>query len=231
MEPGFMSERPRCSGRCGEVQRTLRFGLALAFVLYGLPAAAADIALVGLMTDKAMVIIDGGKRQTLSVGGAAVSGVKLVAVESGVAEFEIDGKRRRMQIGQSVVSVAKTEKPRVVLAADQRGHFVTPGSINGAPMRFLVDTGASLIALGASDARRARIDPAKGTPAMVMTANGAVRVSRVRLDKVKVGDIVLNDIEASVHSQDMPIVLLGMSFLNRMEMHRDAASLTLTQRY
>jgi aspartyl protease family protein len=88
-----------------------------------------------------------------------------------------------------------------------------------------------LIALGASDARRARIDPAKGTPAMVMTANGAVRVSRVRLDKVKVGDIVLNDIEASVHSQDMPIVLLGMSFLNRMEMHRDAASLTLTQRY
>jgi aspartyl protease family protein len=209
----------------------LRFGLALAFVLYGLPAAAADIALVGLMTDKAMVIIDGGKRQTLSVGGAAVSGVKLVAVESGVAEFEIDGKRRRMQIGQSVVSVAKTEKPRVVLAADQRGHFVTPGSINGAPMRFLVDTGASLIALGASDARRARIDPAKGTPAMVMTANGAVRVSRVRLDKVKVGDIVLNDIEASVHSQDMPIVLLGMSFLNRMEMHRDAASLTLTQRY
>ncbi len=204
---------------------------ALAFLLFGSRAAATDIALVGLMADKAMVIIDGGKRQTLNVGGAAVAGVRLVAIESGAAVIEVDGKRRRMQIGQTVASVANTEKPRIVLAADQRGHFVTPGSINGEPMRFLVDTGASLISLGASDARRARIDPAKGTPAMVMTANGAVRVSRVRLDKVKVGDIVLNDIEATVHSQDMPIVLLGMSFLNRMEMRRDAASLTLTQRY
>ena len=216
----------RQHGRIGQLSA------ALALLLFGGgSASAADIALVGLMTDKAMVIIDGGKRQTLTVGGEAVAGVRLVAIESGAALIEVDGKRRRMQIGQTVASVAHAEKPRIVLAADQRGHFVTPGSINGEPMRFLVDTGASLVSLGASDARRARIDPAKGTPAMVMTANGAVRVSRVRLDKVKVGEIVLNDIEATVHSQDMPIVLLGMSFLNRMEMRRDASSLTLTQRY
>lgn len=205
--------------------------MAMLLALYGLTAGAADIALVGLMIDKAMVVIDGGKRQTLVVGGAALDGVRLVAVEPGAAVFEIDGKRRRMQIGQSVVSAAKAEKPSLVLAADGQGHFFTPGSINGASMRFLVDTGATFISLGAGDARRARIDASKGTPGMTMTANGAVRVWRVRLSSVKVGNITLHDVDATVHEHDMPIVLLGMSFLNRMEMRRDGAALTLTQRY
>jgi len=183
------------------------------------------------MTNKAMVVIDGGKRQTLAIGGPAVEGVKLVSVESGAAVFEIDGKRRRMQIGQSVVSAAQAEKPSLVLSADGQGHFITPGSINGESMRFLVDTGATFISLGAGDARRARIDASKGTPGMTQTANGVVRVWRVRLNNVKVGNITLHDVDATVHEHDMPIVLLGMSFLNRMEMRRDGTSLTLTQRY
>jgi len=66
---------------------------------------------------------------------------------------------------------------------------------------------------------------------MTMTANGAVRVWRIRLSSVKVGNITLHDVDATVHEHDMPIVLLGMSFLNRMEMRRDGAALTLTQRY
>jgi aspartyl protease family protein len=85
--------------------------------------------------------------------------------------------------------------------------------------------------MGAGDARRARIDASKGTPAMTMTANGMVRVWRVRLTSVKVGNITLRDVDATVHEHDLPIVLLGMSFLNRMEMRRDGTSLTLTQRY
>lgn len=199
--------------------------------LWSSQCGAADVALVGLMTDKAMVVIDGGKRQTLTVGGNAVAGVKLVAVESGAAVFEIDGKRRRMQIGQSVVSAARAEKPSLVLSADGQGHFITSGSINGESMRFLVDTGATFVSLGAGDARRARIDPTKGTPGMSQTANGVVPVWRVRLSSVKVGNIALHDVEATVHQHDMPVVLLGMSFLNRMEMRRDGTMLTLTQRY
>lgn len=212
-------------------ERIGRHSIASVLLLSCSLAGAADLALVGLMPDKAVVIIDGGKRQTLSVGGAAVSGVRLAAVEPGAAVFDIDGKRRRMQIGQSVVSVGKVEKPSLVLAADPRGHFVASGSINGEPMRFLVDTGATFIALGAADAKRARIDTAKGIPATVTTANGNAHAWRVRLEKVKVGDIVLNDIEAMVLAHDMQVALLGMSFLNRMEMRRDAATLTLTQRY
>lgn len=192
---------------------------------------AADVALVGLMSDKAMVVIDGGKRQTLAPGAATPEGVKLVAVEPGAAVFEVDGKRRRVQIGQSVVSAAKAEKPGMTLMADARGHFVAPGSINGEPMRFLVDTGATFVSLGAADARRARIDASKGTPGMTMTANGTARVWRVRVANVKLGNITLHDVDATVHEHDMPIVLLGMSFLNRMEMRRDGTSLTLIQRY
>ena len=196
-----------------------------------LPGWAADIALVGLMSDKAMVVIDGGKRQTLAVGATSAEGVKLVAVESGAATFEIAGKRRRMQIGQTVVSAAKAEKPSLVLAADGQGHFFTPGTINGASVRFLVDTGATFVSMGAGDARRARIDLEKGTPGMTMTANGMAKVWRVRLGNLKVGNITLHDVDATVHQHDMPIVLLGMSVLNRMEMRRDGTSLTLTQRY
>ena len=198
---------------------------------WGVGACAADVALVGLMAEKAMVVIDGGKRQTVALGASTPEGVKLVAVESGAAVFEIDGKRRRMQIGQSVVSAAQAEKPGLTLMADARGHFVAPGSINGEAMRFLVDTGATFVSMGASDARRARIDLSKGTPGMTMTANGVVRVWRVSVKSVKLGNITLHDIDASVHEHDMPIVLLGMSFLNRMEMRRDGTSLTLTQRY
>ena len=213
------------------VAPALTFALAIIAGLWSVSAAATDVALVGLMSDKAMVVIDGGKRQTLALGGAVVEGVRLVGIESGAAIFEIDGKPRRVQIGQSVVSVAKSEKPGVVLSADSQGHFIAPGSINGEPMRFLVDTGATLIALGAGDARRARIDLAKATPGMTMTANGMARVWRVQLPTVKVGNITLHNVDATVHEKDLPVVLLGMSFLNRMEMRRDGPSLTLIQRY
>lgn len=215
----------------GRISGDFRHCIALLAGLWSAMTGAADVALVGLMGDKAMVVIDGGRRQTLALGASSAEGVKLVAVESGAAVFEIDGKRRRMQIGQSVVSSAKVEKPSLVLEANRQGHFFAQGSINGEAMRFLVDTGATFVSLGVSDARRARIDFLQGTPGLTQTANGVARVWRVRLTNIKVGNIVLHDVEASVTEGDMPIVLLGMSFLNRMEMRREGTSLTLIQRY
>jgi aspartyl protease family protein len=205
--------------------------LVLLLCAWSIVALAAEVALVGLLPGKALVVIDGGKRQTLAVGAATAEGVKLLALESGAAVFEIEGKSRRVALGQSVVSTAGAARPATTLNADARGHFVVPGSINGVAMRFLVDTGATLVSMGAADARRARIDASKGTPGMSMTANGPTRVWRVRLESVKLGGITLRDVEASVHEHDMPVVLLGMSFLNRMEIHRDGSAMTLTQRY
>ena len=194
-------------------------------------AQATDVALVGLLSGKAMVVIDGGKRQTLTVGTSTAEGVKLVAVESGAAVFEIEGKRRRVHIGQSIVSAPGSERPGMTLTADARGHFITQGSINSTSMRFLVDTGATFISLGAADARRARIDTSQAESVMTLTANGPTKVWKVKLANVKLGNISMSDVDATVHEQDMPVVLLGMSFLNRMEIRRDGLSMTLTQRF
>ena len=75
------------------------------------------------------------------------------------------------------------------------------------------------------------LDTSKAQVGMTSTANGNVKVLLVKLDSVRVGEIVLNNVDATVLPQDMPFVLLGMSFLNRMEMQRSGATMTLQQRY
>ena len=106
------------------------------------------------------------------------------------------------------------------------------GSINGGSLRFLVDTGATLVALPAAEARRLGINYLQGQRGQVQTANGATVAYRVKLDTVRIGDIEVNNVDAVVSEGDtMGITLLGMSFLNRMEMKRDGQSMTLTKRY
>jgi aspartyl protease family protein len=88
-----------------------------------------------------------------------------------------------------------------------------------------------MISLGASDARRLGLDFNRGQKAMTQTANGQMVVSKVQLDTVRVGAVTLHNVDALLHQTDMPIALLGMSFLNRMEMQRDGSTMTLKKRY
>ena len=106
------------------------------------------------------------------------------------------------------------------------------GQVNGAHVRFLVDTGATLVTLSASEAKRLGIDYRRGQQAVSQTANGRVLVYRVRLDSVTVGGMTIRDVDAVVNdAPGMEVSLLGMSFLNRTEMRREGANLTLTKRY
>lgn len=198
-----------------------------------LDAAATDVSLVGLLPGKALVVIDGGKPRSLAVGAAMPDGVKLLSLEEGAAQFEIDGRRRRLVVGQHAVSTGSDSgRPAsVTLNADIRGHFITQGTVNGATMRFLVDTGATGILLGVADAARANIDFRRGQPVLSSTANGVVQVWRVTLNTVKVGEITLHEVDGAVSETDQPIVLLGMSFLNRVEMARNGSTMTLKKRY
>ena len=213
--------------------RLADFIVLAAVAMMALPARATDVSLVGLYSGKALVVIDGGKPQSVAVGATTAEGVRLLALEEGAAQFLVDGRRHRLTVGQHAVSAGNDtrEAPTVALTADTRGHFYTVGTINGAPMRFLVDTGATLIAMGKTDADHANIDYRKGVAGMSMTANGPARIWKVTLNSVRVGDVMLNQVEAAVHEQDMPIVLLGMSFLNRMEMKRDGQTMTLRKRF
>jgi aspartyl protease family protein len=194
-------------------------------------AGATSVSVVGLFKDKAIVSIDGGKPLTLSVG-QIVQGVKLVAADSDSARFEVDGKRRSLGMGQSFAGAPATaERRSVSLTADARGHFAAAGSLNGYPLTFLVDTGATAIAISAAEARRVGIDYRAGEAMRVGTAAGVVPAWRVKFSTVKVGSITVHQVDGMVMETGLDVPLLGMSFLNRMEMTRSGQTMTLTQRY
>lgn len=210
----------------------MRHFIALWLFLAGTAACAADVALIGLIGDKAAVLaVDGGEPKTVKVG-QKWSGVTVVSVERGQATVEIDGKRRVLTIGQHYrAAAAASERQSVTLAADPRGHFFTEGAINGNPVRFLVDTGASSVALPAAEALRLGIDYRKGQRAFSNTAGGVVPIYVVRFDSVRLGPIELTGVEGVVIEQGLNVALLGMSFLNRVEMKRDGQTMVLIRRF
>ena len=195
-------------------------------------ATAADVAVVGLFPGKAVLVVDGAAPRTIGIGGKTPEGGRLLSIDGDFATVEIDGKRQRLGIGDQVVSQGgPAGGGAVTLTADARGHFVTGGIVNGASVRFLIDTGATMVSLGATDAARAGVDFRRGEPVMTMTANGPARAYKTRISSLKIGEIALSDVDALVHAYDMPVALLGMSFLNRMEMRRDGQTMTLRRRY
>lgn len=214
---------------------SIPFGALLSLLLslvVSTDAAATDIAVAGLFPNKAVVQIDGGTLQTLSVGQKASAGVTLISVDRDSATFDVQGKRTTLKMGQQHVSRSTSSAASAVLNADARGHFVTDGQVNGLPIRFVVDTGATLITLPAGEARRLALDYRKGQPATMNTANGTARAYRIRLDTVRVGGVTLNGVDAAVLEGDgLAYSLLGMSFLNRMDIRREGDTMTLTRRY
>jgi len=207
-------------------------------LLASLQVQAADISVTALFGGKAQLVIDGGKPRILSTGQTSPEGVKLISADSKGAVIEFQGKRRNlalgsgMRIGGADLSAGSTSGASVTLTADAQGHYQTLGQVNGGTVNFLVDTGATSIALPSADARRLGINYLNGQRGFTQTANGRAAAYRVTLDTVKVGDITLHAVEAVVLEGDgLKIALLGMSFLNRTEMKRDGQALTLIRRY
>ena len=196
-------------------------------------AAGDDVALIGVIGDKAAVLaIAGGDPKTVKVG-QTWSGVTVLTVTHQQATVEIEGKRRDLTLGQHYRGGGQVAATResVTLAADPRGHFFADAAVNGIPIRFVVDTGATAVALSAADALRLGIDWRKGDRRTMQTANGATTGYLVKLDKVRVGGIELHDVDGVVLEQGLGVGLLGMSFLNRVDMRRDGDTMTLTRRF
>ena len=196
---------------------------------------AADVTVVGLFPGKAVVVIDGASPRTISVGQKQPGGVILISTGSSSAVLDIDGKRHTLDLGEHFAAPVGGTNGRVsnvlTLSADTGGQFWTLGQINGKTARFLVDTGASAVALPASAAQAMGIDYTKGQRGFAATAGGVVPTYRISLDAVTVGAITLYRIEATVFETGLDVALLGMSFLNRVEMKRDGAQMTLTKRF
>ncbi|MDH4149716.1 MAG: TIGR02281 family clan AA aspartic protease [Betaproteobacteria bacterium] len=208
-----------------------------ALLLGPLAVAAAEISIVGLFSGKAVVVVDDGKPRTLSIGQTSPEGIKLLAADSSAAVIEYQGRRQTLPLasgwrirGPSLS--APSSASSVTLTADAQGHYQTLGQVNGGTVQFLVDTGATSIALPSAEARRLGINYLNGERGYTQTANGRARAYKIKLDTVKVGDITLHAVDAVVLEGDgLKIALLGMSFLNRTDMKRDGQALTLIRRF
>ncbi len=195
--------------------------------------AAGSVMLTGTIGSRAILIVNGAPPKTVAVG-ETFQGVKLLSLQAEQAVVELEGKRvnLRMDTPVSIGGGGGTGGgSRIVLPADSRGHFMTQGAINGRPVTFMLDTGATSIALSADDAQRIGLDYSKGQRIQMSTANGVSSGYKLRLQSVRVGDVEVYDIDAIVSPQPMPFVLLGNSFINRFSMRRDADQMVLEKRY
>jgi aspartyl protease family protein len=197
-----------------------------------LPAIAADVSLLGTFETKAAILsIDSGAPKTVKVG-QTFGGVTVVAVEKDRAMVEVDGKRRTLVRGQTYNSTtAGSDRQSVTLVAGVGGHVIAEGLVNGGAVRFVVDTGATMVTLPGSDAVRLGIDYRKGEAGIMQTAAGLAPAYRVKFDTVRVGGIELNNVDGVVIEKGLSVALLGMSFLNRVEMKQESGRMTMIRRY
>lgn len=191
------------------------------------------IVLQGVLGSKAVLSID-GKRALLSAGQSK-QGVSLIKIMPNSVIVKIDGERKQLRMGGNAVSSSykKRKSVTVTVSPDNRGMYTTVGSINGLPISFLVDTGATTIAMNSDQAKRLGIDfRINGKPTMVGTASGMTKAYQVTLDTVSVGSITLNNIPAVVINGKFPVqVLLGMSFLGQLDIQREGSVMRIKKKY
>ncbi len=194
---------------------------------------AQSVTLAGSMGSKALLVID-GQPHTLAVGQSAL-GVTLLQLADGQAQVQRGGSTATLRLGGAPARLTgtpatTTSAQEIVMPVGLGGHFTSAGAINGRPVQFMVDTGATVVALSQAEAERIGLDWRSAPRAITQTANGAVPVHRVSLSAVRVGEVEVANVEAIVMPAQMPYVLLGNSFLGRFQMRRDNDVLRLERR-
>jgi len=203
-------------------------------LLMTLPSLALDrLTVKGLFKDRAMVEID-GKAYLLTPGKTLKNGIKLISANSREAVIEVDGKVATYHLGERIGTnyTGPRAKGRIEIWPDGMGMYTVTGSINGFPLTFLVDTGATLVAMNEGQARRLGLDyKLTGIEGITSTASGTARAWYIRVKSVKVGEIELHNVQAAVLQGNSPShVLLGNSFLNRLEMKRHGQVMELIRK-
>jgi len=213
----------------------LKASSAALIILLNMSVAWADVSkiiILGLFNDQAVVKID-EKQHILKVGKTNPTGVTLISANSRVAILEVGGVQAEYFLGSHIGShyVAPPKQP-VVSLWPTRGMYLTPGSINGYSVDFIVDTGASAIAINANTAKRLGIDYKRGKAVGVRTASRIEMAYQVSLDLVQVGGIKLHNVSAMVLDGEEPMrALLGMSFLGQLDMQRSGERMDLKQKF
>ncbi len=215
------------------VLRIIRILPFCTLLLTMVAGASPAVRVLALFSDKALLEID-GEREVLAVGARGAHGVRLLAADSDRAVLEIDGSRRELPLDTRVSARKRAARvTEVQVWRNQQGMYTTVGSVNGLPVNFMVDTGATQVALNAIEARRLGIDyRVAGEPASVVTASGIEQVWSVTLQRVRVGELELRNVPAVVmEGAYPPIALLGMSYLGHFEISNSGRMMTLRKKY
>jgi aspartyl protease family protein len=201
----------------------------LSLLTLGSASAAEQVMVVGLFPGAAVINVD-GVRKLVKVGATGPDGVVVVSADKQSAVLRVNGVARTYTLEREYSQgFAVPTKNQVTIAKGLGGHYWIAGSANGQQVQFLVDTGATTIAMNDSQARQLGIDyRAVGKPTVVSTASGTASAWRVTLDRVKVGTIEVMGVEAMVLDGPAPSeTLLGMSFLSRVRWREDQGALVL----
>lgn len=213
--------------------------IALLCTLAALPALSQSLSYSGRMGERALLVVDGQTRM-LGVGQES-QGLRLLALSDDRAQVSLNGRSLWLNLGSPTAlggsggsggngGRESSSGERIVLMASSGGHFQVPGSINNQAVNFLVDTGATLVTMSAKVAERLGLDYRKEPSLITQTANGQAPAWRLSLGSVRVRDVELHQIDAIVVEHDMPVVLLGNSFLNRFAMQREGSQMVLIKR-
>ncbi len=194
-------------------------------------AGPPRIEVEALFTDAAVLEID-GERKMLRVG-QSFRGVTLIAAYSQTATVEADGQQ--MVLGLSRRIGANYQEPTekvVTIKRDAALQYRTMATINGRRVDVLVDTGANVVAMNASHAQSLGVKLDAGQAAQVETAAGVVPARVVLLDSVDVGGIRVDNVAATVVEGAYPgTILLGMTYLQHVEMKENNGVLSLVRKW
>jgi aspartyl protease family protein len=205
--------------------------LGLMLFLCALQVQAADIRLVGLSKTKALLSIDGSSPKFYEIGSQIKDQIRLVSVDTDSVVIDQAGKRQTLRLGAAPYNPASNKLAQYTAQTASNGHFIVEGRINnGKLVRMLVDTGATAISMSTKEAQLLGINYRLGRLGQSNTANGPVTIYLIMLKSVKVGDIELFNVEAAIHDAPLDVILLGMSFISRVDMMQTKTSLTFTQR-
>lgn len=195
-------------------------------------AAPAQLVVRGLFEKAALLEID-GRQQLLRAGQRDSSGILLVSATPREAVVEIDGKRKTLTLNKHIgTTYREPSQTSVSLHKNNYKEYRTRVTINGRSADAVVDTGATSVAMSSRDAERLGISYTDGTSTAVATAGGVKKAFGITLNRVEMGDIKTQQVAAVVIEGDYPhVILLGMSFLEHIDLQERDNILVLTPRY
>ncbi len=209
----------------------MKNGILFCICLLAAHSSALEVEAKMLAQGSAVIQID-GKQRMLREGSVSPEGVLLVSADGKQAIVEIAGKRKVLGMSRQIsTQFRKADKIEIRLASGRGGHYFTKGLINGMPVDFFVDTGATQVAMNYHEAERLGIDYRGGTPITVDTANGSAKAFMVTLQSVSVGNIVVHQVIANVSTTSSPsVILLGNSYLSKVDLKIDHGVLVLAEK-